>query len=57
MLFGLAGLLAGLLLALLIAWVRSKQQRLQMELAKQAVGRIIEEAKKDAIGIKKDAEI
>jgi ribonuclease Y len=56
-LFGLAGLLAGLLLALLIAWVRSKQQRLQMELAKQAAGRIIEEAKKDAIGIKKDAEI
>jgi ribonuclease Y len=57
LLFGLAGLLAGVLLVLLIAWVRSKQQRMQMELAKQAAARIIEEAKKDAIGIKKDAEI
>jgi ribonuclease Y len=44
-------------LALAVAWIRSKQQRMQMELAKQAAARIIEEAKKDAIGIKKDAEI
>ena len=45
------------MLALAVAWIRSKQQRMQMELAKQAAARIIEEAKKDAIGIKKDAEI
>jgi ribonucrease Y len=57
LLFGLAGLLAAVLLAVLIAWIRSKQQRMQMELAKEAAARIIEEAKKDAIGIKKDAEI
>jgi ribonucrease Y len=56
-LFGLAGLLGGIVLALAVAWIRSKQQRMQMELAKQGAARIIEEAKKDAIGIKKDAEI
>jgi ribonuclease Y len=44
-------------LALAVAWIRSKQQRMQMELAKQDAARIIEEAKKDAIGIKKDAAI
>ena len=45
------------MLALAVAWIRSKQQRLQTELAREAAARIIEEAKKDAIGIKKDAEI
>ncbi|HEY7554272.1 MAG TPA: ribonuclease Y [Candidatus Binatia bacterium] len=45
------------MLALLFAWVRSKQGQRQVESAKQAASRIIEEAKKDAAGIKKEAEI
>jgi ribonuclease Y len=56
-LIGLAGLLGGGILALLFAWVRSKQGQRQVESAKQAASRIIEEAKKDAAGIKKEAEI
>jgi ribonucrease Y len=55
--FGLAGIIGGILLSLAVAWIRSRQQRIQMELAKQAAVRIIEEAKKDANGIKKEAEI
>jgi ribonuclease Y len=55
--FGLAGLLGGVILALLVAWVRSKQNQGQRDAAKQAAGRIIEEAKKDALSIKKEAEI
>jgi ribonuclease Y len=56
-LFGLAGLLGGVILALLFAWVRSKQSQEQLESAKQAAVKIIEEAKKDAGGIRKEAEI
>jgi ribonuclease Y len=41
----------------MFAWVRSKQGQRQVESAKQAASRIIEEAKKDAAGIKKEAEI
>jgi ribonuclease Y len=56
-LFGLAGLAAGIVLALIFAWVRSKQNQGQREAAKQAAARIIEEAKKDASGIRKEAEV
>ena len=56
-LFGLAGLIGGVILALVFAWVRSKQSQAQREAANQAAARIIEEAKKDASGIRKEAEI
>ena len=56
-LFGLAGLFGGIILALTFAWVRSRHNQAQSEAAKQAAGRIIEEAKKDAAGIIKEAEI
>lgn len=55
--FGIAGLLAGVLLACLIFWIRSRQRQMQLDLAKNAASRIIEEAKKDANAIKKEAEI
>ncbi|HSE87808.1 MAG TPA: ribonuclease Y [Candidatus Binatia bacterium] len=55
--FGIAGLLLGVFFALSIVWVRRKQQRAEIELAQNAAARIIEEAKKDAGGIKKEAEI
>ena len=53
----MAGLLAGVLLACLIFWIRSRQRQMQLDLAKNAASRIIEEAKKDANAIKKEAEI
>jgi ribonucrease Y len=55
--FGIAGLLLGASLVLLIVWARRKQQRAETELAQNAAARIIEEAKKDAGAIKKEAEI
>ncbi|MGB7951276.1 MAG: ribonuclease Y [Candidatus Binatia bacterium] len=55
--FGIVGLLLGVVFALAIAWVRRKQQGMQIELAQDAAARIIEEAKKDAVAIKKEAEI
>ena len=55
--FGIAGLLVGVLLACLVFWLRSRQRQMQLDLAKNAAGRIIEEAKKDATAIKKEAEI
>jgi ribonuclease Y len=55
--FGIAGLLLGASLVLLFVWVRRKQQRTEIELAQNAAARIIEEAKKDAGAIKKEAEI
>ena len=55
--FGIAGLLLGVLCALSIVWVRRKQQRTEIELAENAAARIIEEAKRDAGAIKKEAEI
>ena len=55
--FGIAGLLLGVLCALSIVWVRRKQQRTEVELAENAAARIIEEAKRDAGAIKKEAEI
>ncbi len=55
--FGIAGLLLGVLCALSMVWVRRKQQRTEVELAQNAAARIIEEAKKDAGAIKKEAEL
>jgi ribonuclease Y len=55
--FGIAGLLLGVLFALSMVWVRRKQQRTEIELAENAAARIIEEAKRDAGAIKKEAEI
>ena len=55
--FGIAGLLLGVLFALSVVWVRRKQQRTEIELAENAAARIIEEAKRDAGSIKKEAEI
>jgi ribonucrease Y len=49
--------LLGVLFALSIVWVRRKQQRTEIELAENAAARIIEEAKRDAGAIKKEAEI
>ena len=43
--------------ALSMVWVRRKQRRTEIELAQNAAARIIEEAKKDAGAIKKEAEI
>jgi ribonucrease Y len=56
-LFGLAGLIGGIVLALVLVWIRNKQNQVQREAAAQASARIIEEAKKDAAGIRKEAEI
>jgi ribonuclease Y len=53
----IAGFLLGLLLASIVFWIRSRQRQMQLDLAKNAAGRIIEEAKKDANAIKKEAEI
>jgi ribonucrease Y len=55
--FGIAGLLLGACLMLLFVWARRKQQRAEIELAQNGAARIIEEAKKDAGAIKKEAEI
>ena len=57
LIFGVAGLVGGVLVVLLVSWFRSRQQRVQIELAKNAAARIIEEAKKDATTIKKEAEL
>jgi ribonucrease Y len=56
-LFALAGLFGGVVLAWVFVWIRTKQTQGQLEAAKQSAGRIIEEAKKDAAGIRKEAEI
>jgi ribonuclease Y len=55
--FGIAGLLLGASLVLVLVWARRKQQRAEIELAQNTAARIIEEAKKDAGAIKKEAEI
>ena len=57
LIFGVAGLVGGVLVVLLVSWCRSRQQRVRIELAKNAAARIIEEAKKDATTIKKEAEL
>jgi ribonuclease Y len=45
------------MLASIVFWIRSRQRQMQLDLAKNAAGRIIEEAKRDANAIKKEAEI
>jgi ribonucrease Y len=56
-LIGIAGFLAGVSLSLAFSWLRSRQRRIQVELAQSTAARIIEEAKKEANTIKKEAEI
>jgi ribonuclease Y len=53
----IAGFLFGLLLTAVVFWVRNRQRQMQLDLAKNAAARIIDEAKKDANAIKKEAEI
>ena len=57
LLFGILGLLAGIIAVVLVSWLRSRHQQTQIELAKNAAARIVEEAKKDASAIKKESEI
>jgi ribonuclease Y len=57
LLFGVAGLLIGVLAVALISWLRTRHQQAQIEVAKNAAVRIVEEAKKDASAIKKESEI
>jgi ribonuclease Y len=56
-LFGLAGLLGGIVLALGFVWFRNRQLQTQLDTTKQGAERIIEEAKRDAVTIRKEAEI
>jgi ribonucrease Y len=51
------GLLIGVGLSLVIVWIRKKQQQTELHLAQNTAARIIDEAKKDANAIKKEAEI
>ena len=55
--FGIGGVVGGILLAAVFAWIKSKQARMQTEQAQMGAARIIEEAKKDAAAIKKEAEL
>jgi len=57
MLFGVIGLVVGAILVALVAWLRAKQAQAQTDAAKNNAARIIDEAKKDAAGIKKEAEL
>ncbi|MGH7824292.1 MAG: ribonuclease Y [Candidatus Binatia bacterium] len=57
LMFGIAGFMAGVFLALVGFWIRQKQRGMQIEVAKNAAARIIDEAKKDSSAIKKEAEI
>ena len=56
-LFIVAGAVIGLCIAALVAWIRSRQQKMDLQLAHNTAARIIDEAKKDANAIKKEAEI
>jgi ribonuclease Y len=56
-LIGIAGFFMGVSLSLVVSWLRSRQRRIQVELAQTTAARIIEEAKKEANTIKKEAEI
>lgn len=51
------GLLIGVGLSVVFVWIRRKQQQTQLQLAQNTAARIIDEAKKDANAIKKEAEI
>lgn len=56
-LIGIGSFLGGVSLSLAISWLRSRQRRIQVELAQSTAARIMEEAKKEATTIKKEAEI
>ncbi len=56
-LFIVAGAVIGLCIAALVAWIRTRQQKMDLQLAQNTAARIIDEAKKDANAIKKEAEI
>jgi ribonuclease Y len=51
------GVLIGVGSALVIVWIRKKQQQAELQIAQNTAARIIDEAKKDANAIKKEAEI
>jgi Domain of unknown function (DUF3552). len=51
------GLVGGFLLAMAVVWVRDKKGKAETETAKNTAARILEEAKKDATAIKKEAEL
>ncbi len=57
LLFGGSGLFLGALLTLCIFWIRRKQRKVQVDLAKSTATRIIDEAKKEASAIKREGEI
>lgn len=57
LLFALIGLIAGIGLAWVFFWVRAKQERAETEAAQKTAARILEEAKKDAGAIRKEAEL
>jgi ribonucrease Y len=54
---GIGGFLLGAALLVVIFWVRKKQQANELEQARSSAGQILEQAKKEAAGIKKEAEI
>ena len=54
---GLISFFTGVLLALGVAWIRKRQRRVEIEVARGTASRIIEEAKKEANVIKREAEI
>ena len=57
LLVGLVGLAAGILLAVVVVWLRGKKAQAETDAANNTAGRILEEAKKDAAAIKKEAEL
>jgi len=57
LLFGGSGLFLGGLLTLCIFWIRRKQRKVQVDLAKSTATRIIDEANKEASAVKREGEI
>lgn len=53
----IASFVAGALLCAVVYWLRQKRRKDELEQAQNTAGRILEEAKKEAGAIKKDAEI
>lgn len=56
-LFIVIGLIIGVGSALVMTWIRKRQQQVDQQAAHNTAARIIDEAKKDANAIKKEAEI
>ena len=57
LIIGLIALLGGIVVAAAVVWGRSKRARSESDAAKNSAARIIEEAKIDAVAIRKEAEI